>query len=397
MTSDQHGENQMNAFTFSGIGPIVFGISRIDQLADDVATLTGREESSVVLISDSGLSRAGMIAPIESILTQNGCDVNVYNDLQGEPHAGNVDAAADLIRQVIRNGQEPCIIGLGGGSALDTAKLAAVIALDDASVENYALCAHPLPKPQLKLILIPTTAGTGSEVTRTAVYTAKEGRKVWAWGEELLPHLVLLDPELTVTVPTSITAASGIDVLVHAIEACTGQNRMPISDGLGLHAIRLAHQHLVSAILNPSDLVARGGMLLASTLAGSAINVAGTGVAHALGHALATLAHVPHGVAVAVSMDATLEWNAMGNPEAYAAVAQALGAPPKGVAAATAFRDLLNQTGLDRSLNRKAIAPETLAEMMLAEENRPMVENNARPITADDAMALAHETVRRFQ
>ncbi len=387
----------MSAFDFSGIGPIAFGVNRIEQLADDVAALTGGKNHPVVVISDSGLARAGMIAPIASILSQSGCDVSVYSDLKGEPHTDDVDAAADLIRCVIQEGQRPCVIGMGGGSALDTAKLAAVIALADQSVESYALCAQPFPKPQLKLILIPTTAGTGSEATRTAVFATKKGRKVWAWGEELLPHLVFLDPALTVTVPASITAASGIDALVHAIEACTSQNQTPISDGLALHAIRLVHRHLVTAIQNPSDLTARGGMLLASTLAGTSINVAGTGVAHALGHALATIAHVPHGLAVAVSMDATLKWNVDGNPKAYADLAHAFGVPLKGQAIASVFRDLLHQTRLDKSLGGKQIDPKALADMMLAEENRPMVENNARPITTDDAVIFAKQTVRRFQ
>ena len=163
----------VNAFNFPGIGPITFGAHRIEQLVDDVAALTGGENHPMVLISDSGLARAGMIAPIESNLTQNGSDVSVYSALSGEPNADDVDAAADLIRHVMQAGEKPCVIGLGGGSALDTAKLAAVVAMVDEGVETYALCARPFPKPQLKLILIPTTAGTGSEVTRTAIFTTK--------------------------------------------------------------------------------------------------------------------------------------------------------------------------------------------------------------------------------
>lgn len=380
----------MRAFSYPGTRPITFGVDFIEQLPDEIASLQG-DRHEVVLISDAGVARAGVVNRVKSILERDGYAVSVFSDLQGEPKADDVDAATDLVR---RSGQ-PCVVGLGGGSALDVAKLAAVIAGDNCSAGNFALCAAPFPKPALKRILIPTTAGTGSEVTRTAIFTTSQGRKVWAWGDELLPDLVILDPRLTISVPASVTAASGLDALVHAIEACTCKNRNPFSDGLGLHAIRLAKQHLITAIEKPDDLAARGGMLLASTLAGTAFNVTGTAVAHAIGHALASLAGVPHGRAVAISLDATLDWNAPGAPEAHAAVAQALGAPPEAHAAATAFTALMDQSGVARSLAEENIDPETLVAMMMSAENQPMLDNNARPITPDDALELARRTLSR--
>jgi alcohol dehydrogenase class IV len=378
----------MNPFSFSGMGAISFGIDRIKQLAHDIFTLNG-SRVPVVLISDAGVAKAGILAQVQSIVERAGHPVTNFCDLDGEPHAGTVDQAAEVIRRC----GLPCVVGLGGGSALDVAKLSAVIAKDACPAESYALCARPFKKPGLVRIMIPTTAGTGTEMTRTAVFTNHAGHKVWAWGQELLPDLVILDPCLTVSLPAQVTTMTGLDALVHAIEACTCRQRHTISDALGLHAIRLVRENLVSAIETPEDLNARSGMLIASTLAGSAFAQTGTAGAHAIGHALATIAGVPHGRAVAIAMDALMAWNEAAFPELHAAVAQALAGPGPADGASTAFRRLVDQTGMSRSLAEKAIDPETLAELMMSEENLPMAENNARAISKSDALELARRTL----
>jgi alcohol dehydrogenase class IV len=273
------------------------------------------------------------------------------------------------------------------------AKLSAVIARDAHPAEAYALCARPFKKPGLVRIMIPTTAGTGTEVTRTATFTNHAGHKVWTWGQDLVPDLVILDPCLTVSLPAQITAATGLDALVHAIEACTCRQGNTISDALGLHAIRLVSENLITAIEAPEDLNARSGMLIASTLAGSAFAQTGTAGAHAIGHALATIAGVPHGRAVAIAMDALLAWNEAAFPELHAAVAQALAGPGSADGASTAYSRLMDQTGMSRSLAEKAIDPVRLAELMMSPENLPMVENNARPISKGDALYLAGRTL----
>ena len=165
------------------------------------------------------------------------------------------------------------MVGLGGGSALDIAKLAAAIAPADEAAEHYALAANPLPLGGLPRILIPTTAGTGSEVTRTSVITSADGRKLWAWGDALRADLAILDPTLTTGLPAMLTAATGIDALVHAIEACTVRRGNPLADAYGLHAIRLiAGGALRRALADPDDLDARGEMMIAAALAGIAFD-----------------------------------------------------------------------------------------------------------------------------
>jgi alcohol dehydrogenase class IV len=162
----------MHPFSFSGMGAISFGIDRIKQLADDILTLNG-SRVPVVLISDAGVARAGILAPVKSIVERAGHPLTTLCDLEGEPQAATVDQAAEVIRGCGR----PCVVGLGGGSALDVAKLSAIIARDAHPAEEYALCARPFKKPELVRIMIPTTAGTGTEVTRTATFTNHAGRE----------------------------------------------------------------------------------------------------------------------------------------------------------------------------------------------------------------------------
>jgi alcohol dehydrogenase class IV len=374
----------VNPFSFLGINAVSFGIGRVEQLAEDIAELN-RESSQVLVISDAGVAKAGITDRIRRVLERSGYDVRIFSELAGEPAAATVDNAVRLLNRLA----DPMVVGVGGGSALDVAKLAAVIAEDEIPAEDYALCARPFPKPRLKRIMIPTTAGTGSEVTRTAVFTTSQGKKVWTWGHELLPELVLLDPCLTVSLPAGVTATTGLDAMVHAIEACTCKNRNPMADALGLHAIRLAKQHLMSAIEKPGDLDSRGGMLIASTLAGSAFAQTGTAAAHSIGHALATIAGIPHGRAVTIGMEALLSWNAEAFPEAHAGVAEALGCSKSADQCAPAFRALIERAGVDLSLAGKDIEPETLTRVMMSEENLPMLENNARPISKNDALELA--------
>lgn len=162
-----------------------------------------------------------------------------------------------------------------------------------------------------------------------------------------------------------------------------------MADALGLHAIRLGRQHLMTAIEKPADLDARSGMLIASTIAGCAFAQTGTAAAHSIGHALATVAGIPHGRAVTIGMEVLLPWNAETSPEAHAAVAEALGYAKSGDQSAAAFRAFIERAGVDRSLAGKGIEPETLARVMMSAENMPMIENNARPISKTDALELA--------
>jgi alcohol dehydrogenase class IV len=268
------------------------------------------------------------------------------------------------------------IVGLGGGSALDTAKLVACCAVSGLSASAYALCATPLPTNRLPLIAIPTTAGTGSEVTRVSVFADDSKVKVWAWGEELKPDVAILDPELTVGVPPHITAATGLDALVHAIEACTNKHRQDGNDLYCHRAISLISANLEKAVKTPGDIEARGALLLGSCYGGIGIDNCGTALAHNISHAVADLAPIPHGRATGLAMLATMDWVAEGNP-AFAAVTKAMGADD----AVKAYDKLVRATGIKISLAGDGLDlgnPALLAAHMASPANNPMRKSAAR-------------------
>jgi alcohol dehydrogenase class IV len=370
---------------------IACGPGRIEQLAADLDRLAAPGRP-VLLAADQGVLAAGLVARVEAVLAAAGRPVVRFAELSGEPKAAAIDAAAAQARAA----DAAAVVALGGGSALDLGKLAAAIAVADAPAEAYALMATPLPARPLPVIAVPTTAGTGSEVTRTSVFTDRAGHKVWAWGDGLRPALALLDPTMTHGLPPALTAMTGADALVHAIEAATSRRCQPLAAAHGLEAIRLLRRHLAPAVADGADLEARGGVLVAACLAGLAIDAAGTGIAHALGHALGSLAPVPHGRAVALALRAALAWNVAGAPAAYAGVAEALGvaAPSAALPAALAghFAEWLDRIGVVAGLADHGLGPAAapdLVERTLAQENQPMLAANARAATRADLDALA--------
>jgi alcohol dehydrogenase class IV len=346
-------------------------------------------QRTVVVIADGFV--AGRIDAIIGLLGATGTPV-VHVIPAGEPTVASVDAAADAVRSV----EHPVVVGAGGGSALDTAKLAASVSAADAGVERYLLGATPLPVGP-PVVAVPTTSGTGSEVTRTSVLTDASGRKSWAWGDELLPPFVVLDPVLTVTVPPHVTAATGLDAFVHAVEAVTGRRAGGDVAAPAMEAIGLVAQHLPNAVARPDDLDARRALQDAAMLAGVAIDAGGTGIAHSIGHALGTLGHVPHGVAVAAGLRGALEWNLAGSEGSYEPVATALGCVVADVPARVdALLDACRFAEVVRQLGTLQVGAGALAAAMFAEENRPMHDNNCRLAGAEDRLLLAETALRRW-
>jgi alcohol dehydrogenase class IV len=385
-------------FKFGPTVPVAFGVDRVEMLGRDVAALAG-PASQVLVVADPGVAAAGLVDRVEAVLRKDGFAVSVFTDVRSDPLGSQVDAAAERARSVGAG----CVVGLGGGSALDVAKLAAAIAPDGRPAEDYALAANPLPARGLAKICVPTTAGTGSETTRTSVFTDADGRKVWAWGDSLRADLALLDPRLTVGLPPHLTAATGVDALVHAIEACTIRRANPLNDAICLQAIRLVARSLPRAVGAPDDLKARGEVQIAAAAAGIGIDNSGTGIGHAMGHALGAIGHVHHGRAVGLCLRAALAWNAEAEPVRHAAVARALGVPEEGrsveaLAAelAPAYDRFIRSVGLPISLAADGLSAadtQRLAEATMAPENKPMRDANIRAISPADAERIAMEVL----
>jgi alcohol dehydrogenase class IV len=376
-------------FSQTAIPEIVFGSGRLAEIGDRLTALL-KGPIPVLLVADPALAPLGITARAFEALTRAGHRPQIFDRFIGEPKSSSIEEAAATALAIDAHG----IIGLGGGTALDTAKLVAACAAAGAPAEVFELCKSPLPDKPLPVIAVPTTAGTGSEVTSTSVFTNSKGVKVWAWGPQLKPRLALLDPELTVGVPPFVTASTGLDALVHAIEACTNRNSNELADLFSHRAIALIATNLRKAVEDGADVTARSALLLGSCLAGVAIDNCGTALAHNISHALAALAPIPHGRATGLAMLATMDWVAEGAPEQFAQVAASMGEKPEFHSAVAAFDRLVRSCGIKISLAGEGIElnrPEKLAEHMAAPENAPMRKSTRRHVSDDDLLLLAQK------
>ena len=373
----------MHAFTQAALPEIAFGAGILAQLPERITAMVGKN-ASLLFVVDPILKSLGMMDRLEVQLAAHGHKFSLYDGFKGEPKAHDVDAATAL---GLKSGAQ-IVIGFGGGSALDTSKLVASTLASGKKAESYGLCATPLPAQPLPLIAIPTTAGTGSEVTRTVIFTTSKGQKLWAWGDGLKPRLAMLDPELTLAIPGPITAATGLDALIHAMEAATNRNRNDAIDLFCHRAIKLISANLLTAIQEPGNITARGAMLLGSTYAGIGIDNCGTALAHNISHAMGAIAPIMHGRATAIAMYATIDWVEEGAREAFAAVANSMGVKD----ARQGFKNLVQQSGLKLSLKEDGLDGSSLPQLiekMQAPENAPMRNATVRQVRDEDLEPLA--------
>jgi alcohol dehydrogenase class IV len=350
-----------------------------------IATLAGAA-AHVLIVADPGLKSTGVVDEIAAGLRAQGFGLAIFDAFQSDPTIAQADAAAALARSE----KSGVVVCLGGGSALDLGKAVAAIATAPESAAHYPLFAHPLPAGALRKICVPTTSGTGSETTRTAILTRDDHAKVWLWGDEIKADEVVLDPELTISLPAPLTAATGIDALVHAVEAATNRNANPAAGLYAHEAIRLVARHLATAVETPEDRDARAGLQWAAAFAGVAIDNCGTAIAHALGHAMGSLRPIHHGRAVGIAMLASLPWNVENNG-AFAACAAAMGAEPSARGFIGAYEKLLRASGVKLSLEQEfsGVTAEQLAAQAARPENAAMRDSNARASSEADLLMLA--------
>ncbi len=367
-------------FSFAAPVPLAFGDNRLMKLGRDVKRLAG-DGAEVLLVTDPVHTGNGLAERAAGALGESGHGCSVFSDIASDPAAETVDA----ISEQARSRGADCIVAMGGGSTLDAAKLAACLAPDGRGAETFALGGMPVPAGGLPKIAVPTTAGTGSEVTRTSVFSTSE-RKLWAWGESLRFNLALLDPLLTVSLPAPLTAATGVDAMVHAIESATCRRRNPVSSTIALGAIRTLREWLPEAVRHPADTQARGHVQIAATLAGVAFDVTGVAVAHAIGHALGQHAGIHHGRAVGLALAATMEHSAEAAADAYSAVSAALGGPEGATArqASSFYRRFLDDIGFDLTLGELGEKDAgTIASLCFEPENMVMLKGDAHEFTPD--------------
>jgi alcohol dehydrogenase len=265
-----------------------------------------------------------MVDGITRLLDQESIDFAVYDQVAADSGSTLICDAVDQLKSAGAD----VVVGIGGGSALDTAKAVGALATNPGSPLDY-VGLHKVRTRPLPTIAVPTTAGTGSEVSLWAVFTDDERNlKVAIGGVLMYPAVALCDPDLTLGLPPALTASTGMDALAHAVECCTNKARQPISAALALKAIELVGGHLRRAVADGHDREARYAMLLASTMAGMAMNPTRLGLAHALAMPLGSWdLKIPHSVAIAVTLPLVMQFNAPAAPERFAEVARALGEP----------------------------------------------------------------------
>lgn len=346
---------------------------------EDLLAAVGRRRP--MLLTDGFLVTTG---PVSEIIDVLGCEV--VEVPVGEPTTGTVTKAAERVADF----RPEVLVAIGGGSAIDTAKLAAATAASGGHVSDY-LRSERAFSGSIPVVAVPTTSGAGAEVSRTAV-VSEDGRKSWAWDQSLRPSSVILDPALTLGMPESLTVSTGLDAFVHGFEAATSPDADPVAIRSGAEAVRAIRGALPLVTRHPDHLAARTIMLLASVVAGHAIDRAGTGVGHAVGHALASVVAIPHGIAVAFGMRTCLEWSVDGADGR-------LDRLRLDRSAGDLIDELLDELRFAHHLDRwrsRPIAAEALAEEIWRPENRPMCANNVRPVRREDVGDIAHMVSSRW-
>ncbi|AWY38655.1 iron-containing alcohol dehydrogenase [Pseudomonas putida] len=349
---------------------------------------------SVLVVTDAGVIAAGLLEAVLAGLEEQGLDVRVFSEVQADPPESVILAAVNAAKAC----DADCVVGLGGGSSLDAAKLAALLARSGETLDQvYGI--NRTQGPRLPLILVPTTAGTGSEVTSVSVVTTGAGEKNVVYSPMLLPDLAVLDAQLTLGLPAHVTAATGIDAMVHAVEAYTTKNlKNPISDCLAREALRLLSGSLFKACLDGADLQARENMLLGACLAGMAFANAPVAAVHALAYPLGARFHIPHGLSNALVLGPVMRFNLEAVAPLYAELADIVlpgiqGTPvEKASALANYLGTLAGELGLATRLRDLGIVESDIEALAIdGMKQQRLLGNNPRELTLADVRSIYRE------
>lgn len=364
---------------------VIFGPGTISQVGREAKNLGG---AKAMLLSGPNVARAGLTEPVFESLEAAGISCFHYDKVEAEPPLHNLAEAVDLAKE----GDYDTFIALGGGSCMDLTKMVAAMMTNDGPVSEY-FGIDMVPRRGRPTIMIPTTSGTGSEATRISVLTDTEANmKKVVSSHTLLPDLAIVDPVLTLSMPRKVTADTGMDAFIHALEAFLNKGANPIIDDLALQAIRLCARNLGPAFADGSDLEARTHMALASLLGGIAVNNAGVGVMHALSFPIGREYHQAHGPALVVIMAATLESLAVARLDKYRLVAEAFGVDTEGMSPWEAAEAAVEEAVV---MARSVQVPTSLTEIgadkkhiptwaKVAHANRRLLDNTCRDLTVED-------------
>jgi alcohol dehydrogenase len=357
----------MKDFVFRLPTKVIFGPGKAREIGN---ICLGMGAAKVFVITGPNIGKSELFEGLKASIEASGVECAAFSGTTADPSA----ELADEVAAVVRASKADLLIALGGGSPIDLAKAVSLLQTHEGSVRDYLFGGgKAVTKPVMPLIAIPTTAGTGSEVTAAAVITDSQNRiKLSVTHENLIPKLALADPMLHVSMPPLITASTGMDALTHAIESYTSLNAEPISDALGLRAIKLIGENLRTAVADGQNLEARANMAIAALLAGAAFANGGLGVVHGIAQALGGLHHTAHGIANGVILPYAMRRNCVGNLKKFKDIAVALGERTDGLGERDAA---LASVRAVRALLSDIQAPATLKEIGIGREDfGPVIE-----------------------
>ena len=379
----------MKPFVFNTTKSIINESGALNKIAD---ICRQHHISKPLVVTDQGIISVGLMAKLKAALEAGKMPFNSYTDVVADPPESVVYEALDALK----SGENDGVIGFGGGSSMDTAKLIALMAKSGETLDEIYGVGNAKGQ-RLPLILIPTTAGTGSEVTAVAIVTTGETTKAGVVATQLYPDVALLDAELTVGLPPHITAATGVDAMVHAIEAYTSARlKNAYADMLAKQALELLSKNILTATHEGSNIDGRQAMLLGACLAGQAFANAPVAAVHALAYPLGGHYHIPHGLSNSLVLPYVMRFNASEASELYAELAPVIMGKAVGGDAATVTETLITyieklivDLGLPNRL-RDVKVPEADLPMLASDgmKQERLLVNNPREISETDALAI---------
>lgn len=375
--------------SFETVRRVVFGYGSVETMADEVKRVKG---TKVLVVTDPGIQSAGLVDRVTGVLERAQLPHTVFAGVEPDPR---IEVALASVEAAKAYGPD-VIVGLGGGSSLDISKVTSVMLGNEGPIDKY-FGMELVPKPGVPLILIPTTAGTGSEMTSICVLSdTKNNVKKGIVSEHMFARTALLDPQMTVGMPPKVTAMTGMDALVHAIESYVGVRASVFTDTLNLQAIRLVAANLRLAYANGENRAARENMLHASCIAGMAFSNTQNGLDHALALAIGGRHHLPHGLLTAFILPWVMEFNLIAAPGKFIEIARAFGErtahlPEIDAArlAVKAVKSLLDDVGISYRLSSYGVPREEFAALAKATVGAVrLISNNPRKVTEAEVVGI---------
>lgn len=370
---------------------LIVGNNSIKEIGKEVKMLNA---DKAIVITDRALVKLGLLEKATQVLKKEGIHVELFEEIENEPTIGVVDKGLNIVRE----NNYDIVIGFGGGSCLDAAKIIACLVDNEGSVRDY-IGKDKIQKPGLPFILVPTTGGTGAEVSpNTVVIDEEGGDKKLVADEKLFPRLAIIDPLLTVTVPPKLTAYTGIDALTHAMGCFITRNANPLTDALAIQAIERISNGLRRAVSRgKEDKEARYNMALGATIGMIARVNSGGGAVHGMSYPLGTKYHLPHGQSIAVLLPHVMEYNVTSAIPKFVRIARAMGERTEGLSdekaaekAVEAIKALLKNIGISQGLREVGVKKEEFPEFadIVYEFSYRHIEANPRFLTKEDIVKV---------